>query len=688
MRGLPDFDMSIGLCGWAGKVRYRTEVDGMRAVAVVPVVLWHAGFSAVPGGFVGVDVFFVISGFLIAGILYAEITDGRFSILRFYERRARRILPALFLVIAATYPFAWAWMLPGAFADYSRSILAATFFVSNIFFWVTSNYFGPGDGEMPLVHTWSLSVEEQFYIVFPILLFFLWRLAPRRVQPVLVAAGLASLGLSEWLADRASEANFFLAPTRAFELLAGAVAAIWCHGHPSASVTAKGQALSAAGLAMMLAAVFLYSSATPIPSVYALLPVMGAVLMLVWGRKGTWAAAVLSWPPVVGIGLVSYSLYLWHQPVFALARTRLLDPPTGWQMAALCLLSLVLAILSWRYVERPFRQRGAGAPVPVVRLWQSAAAGMVGLMLLSSVGIATNGARFRFPPALNALSDRFASDLDERLRVERVGLCELNTSVLNIRIEEFERKWNCVPPAGAPTTVGHLAIYGDSHATDIASALRFNGADVLYMAEAGCSLSPLAMKPKCRRVADFMKRQIAAHQITDLWLVNYYEPYELTPAAVGSMIDYWKAAGVRLSVFSPTPEFLDLKNRMLRTVGLGRPLSLVRRTEPEEEFFRPEVQSMLTAAGVRVIDSGAIFCKVMPDCLPLDGGAPLMIDDHHLTIEGARRFGAVLVTEELAPEVGGGQPSLLLSGAADEVSPAHRASDSAVRISGGPARVR
>ena len=305
MRGLPDFDMSIGLCGWAGKVRYRTEVDGMRAVAVVPVVLWHAGFSAVPGGFVGVDVFFVISGFLIAGILYAEITDGRFSILRFYERRARRILPALFLVIAATYPFAWAWMLPGAFADYSRSILAATFFVSNIFFWVTSNYFGPGDGEMPLVHTWSLSVEEQFYIVFPILLFFLWRLAPRRVLPALVAAGLVSLGLSEWLADRASEANFFLAPTRAFELLAGAVAAIWCHGHPSAPVTAKGQALSAAGLAMMLAAIFLYSSATPIPSVYALLPVMRLTVSGLQNiplplREAAWALAITF---IVGLGL-------------------------------------------------------------------------------------------------------------------------------------------------------------------------------------------------------------------------------------------------------------------------------------------------------------------------------------------------------------------------------------------------
>ncbi|MBS0565588.1 MAG: acyltransferase [Proteobacteria bacterium] len=633
----------------------------MRAVAVVPVVLWHAGYAAVPGGFVGVDIFFVISGFLIAGILYAEITDGRFSILRFYERRARRILPALFLVIAATYPFAWAWMLPPAFSDYSRSILAATFFVSNIFFWLTSNYFGPGDAEVPLVHTWSLSVEEQFYLAFPVLLLLLWKVAPRRVLPVLLGVALASLALSQWLSDRASEANFFLAPTRAFELLAGAVAAIWCHRRPDARVSAGGQALSAAGLAMMLASFFLYDSATPIPSAYALLPVMGAVMMLVWGRRGTWAAAVLSWPPLVGIGLVSYSLYLWHQPVFALARTRLLNPPTGSQMAALSLLSLMLAILSWRFVERPFRQRGAGAPVPLARLWQAVAGGAVGLMLMSSVGIATDGARFRFPPTLNALADRFDRALDERLKIERVGLCELNTSFLNIRIEQFERSWNCVPPAGAPTTVSNLAIYGDSHATDIASALRFNGVDVLYMAEAGCSLSPLTMKSKCRRVADFMKEQIAAHKITDLWLVNYYEPNELTPEAVASMIAYWKATGTRLTIFSPTPEFLDLKNRMLRTVGEGRPLSLVRHAEPEAEFFRPEVQSLLKAAGVRVIDSGAIFCKVMPDCLPLDDGQPLMIDDHHLTLEGARRFGAVLVADQFDPEREDGLPPVLMS---------------------------
>lgn len=634
-------------------MQYRREIDGLRAIAVVPVVLWHAGFAGVPGGFVGVDIFFVISGFLIAGILYAELCDGRFSLLRFYERRARRILPALVLVIAVSFPFAWAWMLPDDFADYSRSIAAATGFVSNFYFWLTANYFGPGDAKVPLVHTWSLAVEEQFYLVFPLLLFALWKLAPRRVLPLLVLIALASLALSQHLSATASEANFFLAPTRAFELLAGTAAAVFCHGRPPLRPSAAAQILAFAGLAMMLASFFVFDKFTPIPSVYALLPVIGAVLVLVCGQRGTLAAAVLSLPPVVGIGLVSYSLYLWHQPVFALARTRLLDAPSAPQMVLLCLLSLVLAVLSWRLVEQPFRQRGPAAPVPAARLWRLAALGGLGLAALAVPGMATDGARFRFSPAENALADRFARNFDDRIRVARVGSCELNTSIVNISVEQFEAGWHCVPPAGGPGRDDHLAVFGDSHASDIAAALRLNGVDVLFMAEAGCPLSPDLMRSKCRRIADFMKQQMAARRISDLWLVNHFEMEDLTPAQVRSMIAYWQTGGVALTIFSPAPEFTDLKNRMLRTLGEGKPLSLVPYDDPATAFFKPAIQALFAAAKIRVIDSQAIFCKAMPKCLPLDGDMPLMIDDHHLTVEGERRFGAVLVAEQFGRPLGG-----------------------------------
>ena len=212
-------------------MRYRSEIDGLRALAVVPVVLFHAGVPLVGGGFVGVDVFFVISGYLITSILIEELDTGTFSIRRFYERRARRILPALFLVMAASVPFAWAWMQPDALIGFSESIAAATFFVSNIYFWQTSSYFAIVNEQLPLLHTWSLAVEEQFYLVFPLVLWALWKLSPRHLLSALILLALISLAYSEWRWRGASEANFYLAPSRAWELLAGAAAGIHCHRH-------------------------------------------------------------------------------------------------------------------------------------------------------------------------------------------------------------------------------------------------------------------------------------------------------------------------------------------------------------------------------------------------------------------------------------------------------------------------
>ena len=229
-------------------MQYRREVDGLRAVAVLPVMLWHAGLGPVPGGFAGVDIFFAIRGFLIATILYDEIVAGQFSILRFYERRARRILPALFLVLGVTWLFGWAWLLPDAFASLCSSILAAVLFASNIQFWLTTNYFSPAEMLVPLIHTWSLAVEEQFYLVFPILLAGLWRVAPRHVLTWLVLGALASLAFSEWSWRTEPEANFFLAPTRAWELLSGAAAAVYCARR---GVVAGGQILSGLGLAIV-----------------------------------------------------------------------------------------------------------------------------------------------------------------------------------------------------------------------------------------------------------------------------------------------------------------------------------------------------------------------------------------------------------------------------------------------------
>lgn len=332
-------------------MKYRAELDGLRALAVIPVILFHAGYSWFGGGFVGVDVFFVISGYLITTILIEEIEKNQFSLVRFFERRARRILPALFFVMLICIPFAWLWMLPDQLKDFSQSLAAVSLFISNILFWRESGYFEESAEEKPLLHTWSLAVEEQYYILFPTFLFLLWRFGRNRVFWTIVGIAFVSLLVSEWGWRNKPTANFYLSPSRAWELLAGSISAFVVQKYGIKS----NNLLSMVGLIAIFVSIFVYDHLTPFPSVYALLPVLGVVLLVLFADEKTYAARFLSTKAFVGIGLISYSAYLWHQPLFAFARLRSPEEPGGILMGGLSMLTVLLAGLSWKYVEKPFR---------------------------------------------------------------------------------------------------------------------------------------------------------------------------------------------------------------------------------------------------------------------------------------------------------------------------------------------
>lgn len=355
-------------------MKYRREIDGLRAIAVVPVILFHAGFAIFSGGFVGVDIFFVISGYLITTILLNELDRGDLSIVRFYERRARRILPALFFVMAACLPFAWLWMMPGQWSDFGKSLVAVTAFCSNILFWMQTGYFDGSAELRPLLHTWSLAVEEQYYLLFPIALMLLWRLGRKWVFWLVVAAALASFGMSEYASHHAESANFYLSPPRAWELLAGSICAFVLQHRDARS----NNGLSALGLVLIVGAIFMFDDNTSFPGVYALAPVVGTALIILYAGAGTHVARLLSMRGFVGIGLISYSAYLWHQPLFAFARLQSLTEPAEATMAVLAGVSLLLAWFSWRFVEQPFR-KGAGSLMPERRqiFIASAVAGVV-----------------------------------------------------------------------------------------------------------------------------------------------------------------------------------------------------------------------------------------------------------------------------------------------------------------------
>lgn len=305
-------------------MKYRSEIDGLRALAVLPVIFFHAGFEIFSGGFIGVDIFFVISGYLITWIILDELAEGKFSIARFYERRARRILPALLCVMLVCVPFAWFWMLPSQYMDFSRSLIAVVLFISNISFWRESGYFAAAAEEKPLLHTWSLAVEEQFYVLFPIALMLLWRFGKRSLLSLIIAVAIISFGLCEFASRYYPIANFFLIPMRAWELFIGAICA-FIHKE---SAQKKDNLLSLLGLVCIIGAIFTYDEQMPLPSAYTAIPVIGTALIIVYGTAGSWVARLLSLRMFVVIGLVSYSAYLWHQPLFAFARIRLPQPPS------------------------------------------------------------------------------------------------------------------------------------------------------------------------------------------------------------------------------------------------------------------------------------------------------------------------------------------------------------------------
>ncbi len=341
-------------------MRYRPEIDGLRAIAVIPVVLFHAGISLFSGGFVGVDIFFVISGYLITTILLGELETGQFSILKFYERRARRILPALYVVLTLCLPFAWLWLMPSDAKEFYKSVMAVLVFASNIFFWRQSDYFDAATELKPLLHTWSLGVEEQFYVLFPVFLIFVWQFGRKRIAMLLAIMTLLSLGLAEYAITRKPDATFFLLPTRGWELAMGSLIAFYLEGKERNRFPAAFyQVLSLVGFGLIAFGVLTFSKETPFPGLSALVPAVGAGLIIVFALPGTFVGRLLTSRVLVGVGLVSYSAYLWHQPLLTFARHRSFTEPDNGVIALMVVLTFGLAYVTWRYVEQPFRQKHA-----------------------------------------------------------------------------------------------------------------------------------------------------------------------------------------------------------------------------------------------------------------------------------------------------------------------------------------
>ena len=344
------------------KIKYHPEIDGLRAIAVDTVIFYHAqitifGHQPFKGGFIGVDIFFVISGYLITSIILKElVTTGSFSFKHFYERRIRRILPALLFVMLVSLPFAWMYLLPSSFVDFSKSILYSLGFSSNFYFHYSGQQYGAESGLLkPFLHTWSLSVEEQFYILFPIVLLITFKYFKKHLLTILVIGLIISLQMADWGSKNYPSASFYFLHARMWELLAGSILAYFeiTLGHRSKNKILN-LILPTIGLFLIGHSILFFNDKTFHPSFYTLSPIIGVCLIIWFSSKNELITKILSTKLFVGVGLISYSLYLWHYPIFAFARIKD-NTPSEYDKFEWVVLSIILSLISYFFIERPFR---------------------------------------------------------------------------------------------------------------------------------------------------------------------------------------------------------------------------------------------------------------------------------------------------------------------------------------------
>ena len=639
-------------------ISYRPEIDGLRAVAVLMVVLYHAGIG-VPGGFIGVDVFFVISGFLITSLIWRYLQQDVFSFAHFWERRARRILPALFAVGLATLVAGWFILWPDAYADLAHSAQAQAVFVANVFFKRSGAYFdGPLD-QAPLLHTWSLSVEEQFYLFIPLLLFALRRhprTRSRRVIMIVLAVALVcSLAFNTAGAFQHRSSAFYLLPGRGWELLLGSLTALTAGMWPATRRSLR-ELGSLMGLAMIVAPAFIYGKDTPFPGLAALPPCLGTCLVI-WANapSRTFSGRALASRPIVFVGLISYSLYLWHWPLLAFSRAAFPGPLSLNYRLVMLGLSFVLAVLSWRWVETPFRQR---------RLFRSrksvyafAVTGLAGIVALTAIIRFSDG----FPSRLGAGRLAYEAGRNDRGLLTNVKMQDIRTDKLIIL---------GAAPADAPVSI---LLWGDSHAMVIAPAVdglckelgisgravvRMGTPPVLGYVKPGGGVPSAEPLAYTREVLAYVQR----HHVRDVILAAYWHSCPPTGGpksesdlqtglirTVESLVRVGAHPWILLQI--PVQPF-DVP-RTLAKAAIAREDIVARCARPDPgNGFSPwndrSLVDKLTAAGGRLLDPRPRFLDSAGDhYLVSVEGTPLYYDSHHLTTAGARLMILPLLRETI-----------------------------------------
>lgn len=630
-------------------MKYRKEIDGLRAIAVLPVVLFHAGASWFRGGFVGVDIFFVISGYLITTILLAEKEAGTFSIIRFYERRARRILPALFCVMLATLPFAWFWMLPYQLKEFSQSLLAVSTFVSNVLFWKQSGYFDASAELKPLLHTWSLAVEEQYYVLFPVFLMFMWRIGKvNRVgfKVLFFTIAVASLGFAQWVVAEDSAFAFYLLPTRGWELLIGALIPVfWEKNTPNELPSRIREAASMFGMLLLAYAIFAFDKHTPFPSIYALVPTVGAALILMFSDERTLVARFLSHSWLVGIGIISYSAYLWHQPILAFIKIRSgLMELADWMLVPYLILVVSLAYISYRFVEKPFRSRDI---ITRNQVFLMALIGTSTFILLGLSGLATNG---------------YYSLKLSSIPTEKRDLIIKVDNELNARSQSFQKykSYLSQDSFSADRQTRKVVIVGDSMGVDLALTLAeskqlFSNYEFRYLELTNECLDSLynAVSRECKRTqSDLLSSKLLKD--SDLIVVTFLWKDSADFDAIESFIRNIKSVNNRLLVLG-SAGFLDIASIAYKIAADSSVYSqndmdilVARSRRAKFDLGNKKILTISDRLNLPYFDRHNLYCNEQQSLCKIIffGGGSVLWDNAHLTSLGRK------ITAERISELG------------------------------------
>ncbi|WP_045835243.1 acyltransferase family protein [Hyphomicrobium sp. 99] len=631
-------------------VAYRSDLDGLRGIAVAAVVAYHFGFPYASGGFVGVDIFFVLSGFLITSIIAAELEAGTFSIANFYDRRVRRIVPALVFVCACTTALALFLLFPRELIRFASSLIATALSASNFWCLFHSGYFDPSAERQPLFHTWSLGVEEQFYIVFPLLLMAAFKWRRNRLGLIIWGLFAVSLLLSVLMLERNPKSTFFLLHTRAWELLTGSIIALGLIPRPASRL--ERDAAGALGLLAIAIAVFSFTSKTPFPGLAALLPCAGAALVI-WGGQGgkeNTPARFLTARPLVFLGLISYSLYLWHWPLIVFANLFSIEPLTGFQKTAVAGTSIALAALTWRFIELPFRRRGVGGFTRPAILW-SGGLSLGSLAAVSLILISLHGVPSRFPQQVLDLAGAESDSSPFREKCHFGGALKRtydDTCVLGGNVDP------------------KIIVYSDSHGAEFSAALgslaKERNESVRQITASACPPAANYSLDHGTRCGDYnaamLARLISIPPSTILLAANSMSWSMFQPD------QYWKGlqttlaelhhAGHRLIVLGavpPLPNHKPAHQALSRWAWLGNdPVNFT--FAPDAERLRDvneKLKDLAAEVNATFVPVSAAFCKD-GRCSAYLEEAVLYFDDNHLSLRGAGILAKKLLVPLLWPE--------------------------------------